>query len=121
MKEEEMVSLANLGRGAAIEQFDEEFMRVIENILDPNTAAVAEREITVKVKLKPNEKRDFCTVGVSCTSKTQPAKAFATQLFIGRTARGVMATEYNPQQPSMFRNPAEKIAAGLKGEGGSKQ
>ncbi len=33
-----MVSLSTLGRGAAIERFDDEFKRVLENILDPNTA-----------------------------------------------------------------------------------
>jgi hypothetical protein len=113
MKEQKMVSLANLGRGAAIEQFDEEFGRAIENILDPNTPSVQEREITLKVKLKPNDKRDFCLVGVSCTSKLAPAKAFATQVFIGRDARGFLATEHNPQQLGMF-DPSEKIAAGIK-------
>jgi hypothetical protein len=114
-KELEMVSLANLGRGAAIEQFDEEFGRVVENILDPNTISTAERNITLKVILKPNDNRDFCIVGVACTSKLSPVKTFSTQVFIGRNAKGIMATEHNPQQLKMnLASPAEKIVAGIK-------
>lgn len=113
-KELDMVSLANLGRGAAIEQFDEEFGRIVENILDPNTLSTAERSITLKVTLKPNENRDFCLVGVACNSKLSPVKSFQTQVFIGRNAQGIMATEHNPQQLKMnLANPADKIAVGI--------
>lgn len=97
MKKEEMVSLATLGRGAAIESFDREFGRLLENALDPNTTT-AKREIMLRVIVQPNEDRNFCTVQVHCKSKLSADKPFATQMFIGRDAQGVKATEHNPQQ-----------------------
>ena len=119
----EMVSLANLGRGAAIEKFDEEFRKVLENIVDPNTPAMGERKITLEVAIKPNENRDYCTLKVSCSSKVTPVKAFETQMFVARDfSHGgvVIATEHNPQQMRLNMNPspAERITAGLERKGG---
>ncbi len=111
MEKEEMVSLANLGRGACIEQFDEEFGHVLENILDPNTPATVERKIILEVKVKPNDKRDFAVVTVSCSSKLTPARAFQTQIFMGRGVNGYQATEHNSKQPSIFDH-LEKVKEG---------
>jgi hypothetical protein len=109
MTEDDMVSLANLGRGAAIERFDDEFKRVLANILDPNTTPGA-REINLRVKIKPNEARDFCTVNVFCTSKVSAAKPFETQFFVGRDSRGIKATEHNPQQMKLgIDQPSGKV------------
>lgn len=116
MEKEEMVSLANLGRGAAIEQFDEELLRVIQNIMDPNTPATVKREIVIKVEFKPSERRDFCIVKVFPVSKLAMVRGFETQVFIGRDTRGFLATEHDPKQLGMF-DPAEKISAGLKNRG----
>jgi hypothetical protein len=116
MDEKQMVSLENLGRGAAIEQFAEEFRKVLENIVDPNTPAKNERTITLEVKIKPNDNRDYCVLRVSCSSKLSPVKAFETQMFVGRDfAHGgvVVATEHNPQQLGLNMSPADKIAAGV--------
>jgi hypothetical protein len=98
MEDHEMVSLATLGRGAAIERFDDEFSKILQNILDPNTPPTAERSITLRVRLKPTENRDFCAVAIECSSKVAGAKPVLTQIFVGWDGRIFMATERNPNQ-----------------------
>jgi len=94
------VSLATLGGGSAIERFDDELRRVLSNIIDPNTTDGA-REVTLKVKIKPNEDRDRCDVDVTCSSRICPAKSFSTMMFVGSTPSGAVATEHNPKQLQM--------------------
>ena len=93
------VSLESLANGAAKELFDIELTRVLENILDRNTTEKT-REITLKVKIKPNKERDFCDVNVTCNAKLAAIDDVKTHLFIGRSAQGreLVAQEHNPQQ-----------------------
>lgn len=97
--EHDNLSLLNLARGGAIEQFDLELKRVLDNILDPNTGEGA-REIMLKVKIKPEGRdRDLCSVAVGCASKLQPVMPVATRIFVGRDpVHGAVAMEHNPQQ-----------------------
>jgi hypothetical protein len=97
MHDYERVSLDNLGRGAAIERFDDELRRVLENILDPNTT-IAKRSVTLKVTIKPDEERALCQVDVDCKSSMAPVRPFKTNMFVGRDSHGVIATEHNPNQ-----------------------
>lgn len=105
--EEDVVSLLNLGRGAAIERFDDELKRVLDNIIDLNTTEQV-REINLKVKIKPNGDRDFCMVDVTCSSKIAPSEPFQTHMFVGRTGKGAVATEHNPQQLQLEIDQANK-------------
>ena len=108
-----MISLANLGRGAAIERFDDEFHRLLVNIMDPNTVG-GKREIHLRVIVKPNEDRNFCIVQVHCTSKLGAVKPFDTQMFIGLDQHGPKASEHNPKQLGLGFTPgpqAEKEPA----------
>ena len=97
MEVEDLVSLANLGRGGAIERLDDEFQRALENILDPNTGESARTE-TLKVKMKPNADRTWCNVDVSCSATLASAKPFGTQIFVGKQRGKAIASEYNPEQ-----------------------
>lgn len=97
MEQPDLVSLANLGRGGAIERFDDEFQRALENVLDPNTGESA-RTVTLKVKMKPNADRTWCSVDVSCSASLASAKPFATQIFVGKQRGKAIASEYNPEQ-----------------------
>ena len=108
MKEEEMISLANLGRGACIEKFDDEFQKVLINILDPNTNG-GKREINLRVIIKPNQDRNFCTLQVHCTSKLGAVKAFETQMFVGLDVHGPKASEHNPKQLGLGFNPGPRV------------
>lgn len=115
MEESDLVSLANLGKGAAIERFDDEFSRALNNVVDPNTGEGA-RTITLKVKIKPNANRTACDVAVVCTSTLACAKPFQTQIFVGKERGQAKATEYNPEQQfpllSTEPTPLRSVQAG---------
>ena len=50
-------SIIDMARGAIKERADYEMTRVVENILDPNTAATAARKITVMAMLRRIRRR----------------------------------------------------------------
>lgn len=106
----EAVSLATLGRGSAIERFDDELKRVLENIMDPNTADGV-REITVKVRIEPNEERNNAAVGIFVTSKVQGPKAVPTIIYMGKDRGAAVAFEYNPEQLQLGLNKNTKVHA----------
>ena len=81
--EEKDVSLANIGQGAAIEQFDYELQRVLKNIMDPNTQAKAKRSITLKLTVQPSEDRDYANTSISVKSDLAPLKEFEIPIHIG--------------------------------------
>jgi hypothetical protein len=101
--EEELVSLLNLAGGAAIERFDEELKRALQNIADPNTALGA-REIKLVVKVQPTDmQRNICKVSFQCVSKILPLMSVQTQFYVGiDPKRGAVAVEYNPKQIDLF-------------------
>lgn len=94
---EGMVSLANLARGGAIERFDDEFKRVLDNIMDLNTAD-GPRSVTLKVTLSPNEERTSAGVSIHVDSSVRGPKAVPTMIFIGKDRGESVAYEHNPEQ-----------------------
>lgn len=96
----EPLSLATLGRGAAIERFDDELQRVLNNVIDPNTDLGA-RKITLTIVLKPNEARDACAVAIGCSAKLGGSKPVGTTVFLGRGKDGAVASEFDPKQLQM--------------------
>jgi hypothetical protein len=104
------ISLATLGRGAAIERFDDEFQKILENIMDPNMDSSI-REITLKVKIKPaSDSRDRCEVAISCSSKRGGTKPFSTTMYVGRGANGAVATEFDQRQMQIDLDASSKPA-----------
>lgn len=102
------VSLDTLGGGTAVERFQYELMRVLENIIDLNTNPTATRQVQLTVKIKPNEDRTFCINEILVTSKLAPIKPAVTSMHVSQTLGGVLATEFNPQQQTIpFTKPAE--------------
>ena len=110
MEHMEAVSLATLGRGAVIERFDDELRRVLENIMDPNTADGA-REVIVKVKIEPNEERNSASVGIFVASKVQGPKAVPTIIYMGKDRGQAVAFEYNPEQLKLELTGKTKVHA----------
>jgi hypothetical protein len=100
------LSLGNLYGGGAIEKFDAELDRVLQNIVDINSGE-GPREVTLKVKLKPDKDRSFCSVEVQVSSKLQPEEPFGTQMFLGREGGRAVAFEHNPEQLKFGYTPHE--------------
>lgn len=101
MTKDDPISLLNLGDGAAIEKFDEELQRVLDNIVDPNAKADAVREITLKVKFKPDENRNVAAVSIATDCKLAPDREVTTACVIGRIGSKGHAREMRQQQ-SLF-------------------
>ena len=105
---EDRVSLHNLARGAVVERFDDAFASTLDNILDPNTTLAA-RTITLKVKIKPDQNRDFGNVDVTCSASLAPASPVQTKIFIGRDRNVAVATEYDSKQPDLPNTTTENV------------
>lgn len=99
---EEPLSLSNLGDGAALEMFEEELQKVLDNIVDPNTKAKSPREITLKIRITPDDERQLGMVELICTSKMTPARSFNTNCLLGRVGRRGEAREIKTAQTSFI-------------------
>ena len=106
LENKELVSLNNLGEGAAAELFDLELHRVLDNIQDVNTKATTKRVITLKVTIQPDEHRNFGVTEIASSCKLAAVKPYPTQLVFGQESPGkFVATEYNPKQSDLFPQP----------------
>lgn len=113
------VSLATLGGGMAIERFDHELARVLENIGDPNTDPKAVREITLKLRIKPSQDRSAGPVEIACTAKLAPVAPAASMMYISRGRDGVVrafehipnqtAIEFDPESGEVFPMPGRNV------------
>ena len=113
MARTEMVTLENIGGGAASEMFQGCLEKIIENIINPNTKPDAVRSITLKMKVKPGKKdRSLCTVELTCDEKLAPVMPFETAIFVGMEHGVVAATEYAPQQQTLFDQSTEEKPKG---------
>ena len=95
---EQFVSLDTLGQGAAIEKFQDEFDRVLANVLDPNTKPTASRSVTLVVTIKTDEDRSFANAMIEVKSKLAPSKPVGTAIYIGQHAGQPVATERDVRQ-----------------------
>ncbi|WP_051321614.1 hypothetical protein [Chrysiogenes arsenatis] len=66
------IKLHELAMGGLQERFSHELERVISNIADENTPPDKVREITIKVKLKPNKERTRVAIENHVTTKLAP-------------------------------------------------
>lgn len=108
--EEKEKSILEMGRGAIMERVDYEMAKVIKNILDENTKATGVRELTVKVKLTPDDKREVIKVDTVASSKLQPTNSIVTVLYLGKDQNGdIGAVEMVPQIPGQtYANGTEQ-------------
>lgn len=107
--EKEGLSLASIKNGAAIEAFDLVLQDVLVNIQDPNTEAKDEREITLRVKFKPDEDRFLSATGIECwPSKLAKRRPITTQIAMDVDRDGVIAAkEVIPMQQNLFDKKTE--------------
>lgn len=99
---EEIVTLASIGNGALLELFDLELKRVIENIADHNTAAKMERQISIKVRIKPDDDRSIGFAVVEVSSKLAGVKPVSSTLYFGKKDGEYVAVQNNFSQPGIF-------------------
>ncbi len=101
-KHSDQVSLTTIKGGAAVEKFDYALSQVLENIDDPNTDSDAVRSIALVVKMKPSPDRAEVAYTIQVTPKFAPPIADGGLMYVGRRQGGLVAVDFNPQQPDMF-------------------
>lgn len=110
---EENLSLESLAEGAAIEKFDLELQRAIEDLMDPNTDMKKPREVILKVRIHPGE-GFLRRVEIFCDAKLGTNRQVETHFAVGRDAAGnIKANEYRAEQLPIFEQPAPGKVAQL--------
>lgn len=77
------LNVATLSGGALIERIQDEIIKIIANITDPNTPAKKARTVTMKITIKPNEQRNMAEVSVSTSSTLCAPTPIETGIYIG--------------------------------------
>ena len=104
MAERPIKSLSELMDGGPEERFNIELGKVWDNIRDPNTNAKTPREIILKVKAIPNERRDAAEFKVTVTSKLAPMVELTQTVMLQFKDDGsVIATERTDQVPGQIK------------------
>lgn len=85
-------SILEFDDGSILNQVQAELHKALENIADVNTSTKP-REITVKLKLIPDDKRKHIEMIASVTSKLQPSHPIATSMQMSMTDKGIEAVE----------------------------
>lgn len=65
----EKISLQEMVGGALQEQFEKSFLRVVENLSDPNTPFKDCRKICIELKFTQNEARDDVSCAIKVSEK----------------------------------------------------
>ena len=90
----EIINIAEIARGALIEQTDDEVKKVVANILDLNTDLKKARKVQITITFKPTD-RESCNLEIQTKSTLVPPNAVGTQIYMGKDNAGnVVAAEY---------------------------
>ena len=97
-------SILEMSMGAILERVDYEMVKVIDNILDPNTKPTGKRKITVGLELIPSADRKTITVQTTAKSTLVPTDPITTSLYItNQPGTGEMVVaEMVPQVPGQL-------------------
>lgn len=106
---DEKISLTNLRDGAAIEMFDFELQRILDNIVDPNTNPKTKREVVLKVSITPDENREIGDIEITCTPKLAGQKSAMAKIIIGRTGKKGEGRELVTAQQGLFQDTDKVI------------
>lgn len=99
------LSLESLGSGGAMELFNLEVRRALENILDRNTDHRVVRRIAVELHIKPlDDKREQAAILIHVHSKLAAPKGLQSNVFLGYKDGQAVAVQYDPKQSDMFRD-----------------
>lgn len=100
------VHLDNILSGAVDEAFQHELIKVLQNIVDPNTQATAKRKLTIEFTFGPSGQRDYATtkIMVKSTAGGNHNEPLETSLMITGSGQHVTAVERLTEQSTLFGN-----------------
>lgn len=108
-----MKSILEMARGGFLERTDYEMVKVVENIMDPNTKATAARTLTIKMTFKPDDSRANIATDFIVKSTLATTIPLTTTLYIaGANSTGEMqVVEMVPQIPGQLSVGGEEQPA----------
>ena len=106
----QVVTLASLGDGAALELWQNALGRVLENIEDPNTDQAPKRRITLEFTFTCDDERRVGDVDIRCTTKLPSVRGVRTLVFYGKHKGELVAVE-QPRQVALFPEPSRAPVA----------
>lgn len=96
-------SLDELMDGGVRERFNDTLARIWDNVFDPNTDPNVMREITMKIKIKPSERRDAAAFRVDVIPKFAPPLSLSQTVMLSQRDNGsIIATEITNQIPGQL-------------------
>ena len=103
MLERPIDSLDRLMDGGVRERFNDALAKVWDNVYDPNTDPGATRQIVMRVKIKPSERRDIAAFNVDIMPKLAPPVSLSQTVMLQLNGDGsVTATERTEQIPGQI-------------------
>ena len=95
------LTLETICGGAVQERINRALVKVVDNILDPNTATKKKRTITLKLSFLPKEDdREDVQVGADVTYALASEESVATQMFVSKDldTKQITIAEYEKGQ-----------------------
>lgn len=92
------IDLRELAGGTLQEKADQAFVKVLENMQDPNTPWKNKRKITICLSFEQNEERTDCACDIAVDTKLAPIKPVSTKFCTEKdldTGR-IFVREYGP-------------------------
>jgi len=100
------INLGNINQGAALDAFERELDKVLENVADLATVSTATRVITLTVVFKPHSDRCQIDTEFRCVSKLAAIETHKSKIFAGRTDEGArVAFDADPRQMPLWSVP----------------
>ncbi|WP_249777600.1 replication terminator protein [Paenalkalicoccus suaedae] len=83
-----IINLEEFANGALSERLNEELLKVLDNIADPNTLPNKARVITAKLKIVGDKERNLGNTLIEVSSKLVPAEEIPTKILIDQDSNG---------------------------------
>lgn len=100
------LTIQDLEQGAVLERMEHELMEVLEDCADINKVADSVREITCKIKIKPDMNRCVLTIGIETGTKMGKRHPVLTKAFMDDTGQ---AFEPRAKQVDLFSGEQDNI------------
>lgn len=102
IESEDIVNLVTLAKGAAVEQVNTAIEKCLDNCMDINAKQKKVREISLKIKMVPNEDRSSVGCKIDVDIKLAGPEGTTSVMFLARHKGKVVGVEHNPEQGDMF-------------------
>jgi len=99
----EAKSVLEMARGAIMERADYEMVKIMDNIVDANTAPNKKRVLTLTLEITPDVERKNLSMKCIAKSKLEPTNPVSTALYLSTDEQGELSVvELTPHAPGQL-------------------